>query len=147
MLGCSPLSVLAVGCRLEGMVVRGRAMDGQNGMRDILWGVEVVVEVVVVVVDQLLHLCGELLARYRLVLAGRGPLGVILLTTAPDHPEVEVLQGRETMRGETKQQDSVIWYDSAGCAVKQRECVCLCERERKDSEEKEGKSRGGVGNA
>lgn len=78
------------------MAVRVRARDGQNERRDVLRCVEVIVVVaVVVVIDQLLLLCGELLPRYRLVDTGRGSLGVILLTTAPDHTE-----GRGCCKGE-----------------------------------------------
>lgn len=54
---------------------------------DILWSVDVIVKVVVAV-NQLLQLGGELLARHRLIYIWGRSFGIILLTTAPDHDGV-----------------------------------------------------------
>lgn len=54
---------------------------------DLLGSVDVMVKVVVAV-DQLLQLCGELLPSHRLVYIWRRSLGIILLATAPDHDGV-----------------------------------------------------------
>lgn len=56
---------------------------------DVLWGVEIIVKVILI--DDLLELCGELFPRHRLVCIGRGRvIGVFWLATTPEHREAEM---------------------------------------------------------
>ena len=64
-------------------------MEELISAEDVLWGVEIIVKVILI--DDLLELCGELFPRHRLVCIGRGRvIGAFWLATTPEHREAEM---------------------------------------------------------